>query len=303
VGLADRARTRVTASAARRRADDGLTAAAIDEGRLTAVWRPRAALRVELAGGVARTGYRVTDTTPAAESGGRGRGRGQVTRTASGAVVSTARVGSTVPLARARVRWAAPNGANVDVRAGRTMLDLTPLLVRNRVARDEVAAQADLPTPVGVRVRALGRLGTIASALDRNTRTNVGGGLVLPIRGMGELSATGQQFAYAHRSRSGYFSPRLARQAELGAYVDRETAGGIAVTLDAGAGYQRITEHGGVPGPWQPTLRGTLGLLAPVGPGRSVRVELDGFDGRTGDVETFGRWRYGSASIGMRWVR
>jgi hypothetical protein len=34
-----------------------------------------------------------------------------------------------------------------------------------------------------------------------------------------------------------------------------------------------------------------------------VRVELDGFDGRTGDVATFDRWRYGSASIGMRWVR
>jgi tetratricopeptide (TPR) repeat protein len=106
VGLADRARLRVTASARARRADDGLAAAALDEGRLAAVWRPRAALRVELAGGAARTGYRVADTAAAAgrrpRAGARRRGRA-----APGAGVSTVRGEHRPAGARARAVGAA----------------------------------------------------------------------------------------------------------------------------------------------------------------------------------------------------
>jgi hypothetical protein len=296
LSLPDVGRTRTTASVTRRRTTDGLVPATVREGRVTSVWRPRAALRIEVAGGLARTGFPGANSTP------RRSGDGARSPGAPGAARVT-HLAATVPTGLVRARWRSSRaGPSIDVRAGRTLLDISPLLVRNRVLRDEVAAQIELPTPVGLRVRSVGRVAAIASTVDHNTRTTLGGALVLPVRGWGEMVVTGQQFAHARRSRSGYFAPRLARISEVGTYLERATDAGVTLTVDAAAGLQQVREHGGLPGPWQPAVRGTVELAVPVAPGRTVRVELDGFDGRTGsDVASFGRWRYGSASLGLRW--
>jgi hypothetical protein len=307
VSFADFGQARLTATGAHRRTTDGLAPASVDDGRLTLAARPRATVRVDLAAGVVRTAMMLADTVPAAReqgaSGNRGRGGGDVPPRAA-ASVRIAERSATLPTGSARVRWSAPAfGPSLDVRVGRALLDASPLLVRNRVLRDEVAAQAELPTGLGLRLRAGGRVGAITSTIDRNQRTTVGGALVRPIRDWGEVTLSAQQFTHARRVRSGYFAPRLARIAEVGTYVEREGAFGTALLLDAGAGLQQVREHGAALGSWQRSLRGTASVTLPVGPGRALNLEVEGFDGRIGsDAATVERWRYGSTSLGLRWA-
>jgi hypothetical protein len=219
-----------------------------------------------------------------------------------------ARVDATLPVGSARLRWrAASGGPALDARATHALLDATPLLARTRVTRDEGALQAETPLGVaGLRARAQGRLAHFASAAAPDSsafRTVVVAALVRPVRGWGELQLGGQRIAFDRRTRLGFFAPRRAAVAEVAAFVERESAGGVAVTLDAGAGAQRVEEFGMPPGRWASAARLWAQVLMPVGAGRFLRAELDAYDGGVAqEGAPTGRWRSTAATLGMRWA-
>jgi hypothetical protein len=80
------------------------------------------------------------------------------------------------------------------------------------------------------------------------------------VRGWAELSLGAQRIAFDRAARLGFFAPRRAVVAEAAAFVERESARGVALTLDLGAGAQRVDEFG-APAP--------AGGRAPPEPGRS----------------------------------
>lgn len=209
-----------------------------------------------------------------------------------------------VPVGRLRYVWREPEGrARVDLRGGHVLLAASPLLVRNRVTRTEIGGEAELRVIGPIALRATARTATIESSSDANSRRTIGGRVAVPVRFAGELTAGWQRMTYARASTVGYFAPRLAETAELGAYRESESESGLTVALDLGAGVQRVADWGVAASGWSPAVRGWAALGVPLAPGRELRLEAEAYDARIGtEVAAAGsRWRYGSLSIGVRW--
>ena len=263
---------RVTSSV--RRVRNGALSSSIYDAGLGGSWRPTATARVE-----SRISISLVDSLT---------GRGAVRRVPSGEV---------------RFDWREPDGgAALGIRAGRTLLVASPALAWNQVVRDEIAGRAELAIAGPLRVRGLARGANISSAFEQNRRTLLGGGLVVG-GSVGELSATVQQIEFAHPSTSGYFAPRRARIAEIGTYAELESAAGVRLALDLGAGAQQVMQWGAAVGGWSPAYRLWSEVAVPLAPGRELRLELEGYDSRIGsDVATSAGWHFGSALIALRWA-
>ena len=280
--------------------DDELRATVYDAAVAT-TWRPVAALRLD-----ARAGVAWSDTAQASGSQGK------------------------TPTGELRLDWRQPGSHNLlNVRAARTLVTASPTLVRNGVLRDELTVRGDRELVGPFRLRGVARAARISAAAETNRRTLVGGGVVLG-GAVGEIAGVVQQIDFAHASTSGYFAPRSTRLAEVGVYSEVEMARGVRVALDVGAGAQRVTPWSTAststgpqpfpprppspPGPafassvavptgWSAALRAWSELVFPLAPGRELRVELEAYDSSIGgDLGPSGQWRYGSASLSLRWA-
>jgi len=252
---------------------EGSSGAAVYDVGLGGRWRPLSSLRAE-----ARAGVSVSDSVL---PGGQ----------------------RLQPTAELRLDWRDPGGmAVLNVRGTRALISASPLLVENGVVRNEVSGRADLTVVGPIRIRALARDGYITSVIDDNNRIALGGGIVVA-GSLGELSATMQQISFARQSASGYFSPHSARVAEIGTYDEFESASGIRLAVDAGAGVQQVTEWGLPAGPWGPAYHTWTELALPVAVGSEVRVTLESYDSRIGsDVATSSTWKYLSLSVMLHWA-
>jgi len=294
---------------------------AVDDFSLTAAWAPRAALRVDAAGGVARLGVASfgllsgSGTTVGRRPGVGAGGvvtppTGSTGSTGAGPSASSPAATATVATGTLRARWtpASPLGgrASVEMRVNRAPLDATALLVDNHVVRDEAAARVSLPL-LGDRValRGGGRVAELTSDVDRNRRTVLSGGLAVAGPRCVELSAQLHQTAYAHATASGYFAPRMAQLAELGAYTEVESARGVRLAADVGAGVQRVGAHGEPTGSWERATRLWAQLALPLRPGREIRLEVDGYDALIGDAAAAAApasgWKYAAGTLSVRW--
>jgi hypothetical protein len=188
------------------------------------------------------------------------------------------------------------------MRASRILLDVSPLLVQNRVTRSEVAARADVPVARGIGIRAGAKGASYESPEDdANTRLSLLGAVTVnPIRWL-ELSGVFQRITFANESFVGYFSPEEAQLVEGALYAERESDAGLVLAIDAGAGAARFTNFGSVTGKWEPSLRFFSSLTAPIRPGSEVRIELDSYDSRlASDAATSASWRFVSLSVALR---
>ena len=207
------------------------------------------------------------------------------------------------PIGDFRLDWRDPGGmAVLNLRANRTPIAASPLLVRNGVVRDEVSGRIDVTLFGPVRIRALARDGYITSAFDQNNRIALGGSIVLA-GGIGELSATVQQITFARQSSAGYFSPRSARLGEVGSYAELESDRGVRLAFDVGGGVQQVTEWGLPAGPWGAAYHSWAELALPVAAGSELRFDVESYDSRIGsEVATSSTWQYLSLSVGLHWA-
>jgi hypothetical protein len=262
----------------------------VDQATFGMQWRPLATTRIDAIAGMSRLpGNVVAVTLPGPSS------------TRLPAVKTEP---ATIPTGQVRVRWRGPaQGPAIDLRVGRSLLDATPLLVRNRVTRDEAAVQLELPLANVVRLRGTGRAAQIDADGESNERSLVGGALVRPINGWGEIALGGQRIAFTRPTTRGYFAPEHAELAELSSYLERESESGVTLALDLGAGAQRVAPFGEAVRDWQPALRAWSQLEVPVGVARSIRAELDLYDGGVGQdavaASSAAHWRWASLSLGM----
>jgi hypothetical protein len=91
--------------------------------------------------------------------------------------------------------------------------------------------------------------------------------------------------------------------AEAATYREWEGTRGATLALDAGLGGQRLAPFGRAAAGWEPVGRLWAQLGVPLAPGRSLRVEVDAYDGGAGQVgAAAGRWRWVSGSAGARWA-
>lgn len=253
---------------------DGVTTTARQDLTLRAVWRPGAALHVDAAAGAGRFD------------------------------AVAGRSATIVPTGQLRARWRVPGaGPIVDLRARRDVLDATPQLAANRVLRTEFGATVELPVARVFKLRGISRTVALSDSAEVNHRTTLAGMVAVPVMPSVEVSAQFHTIRFAHPSTAGYFAPRLVQVAQAGSYLEFETARGILLVFDIGAGMQRVAEHGAAIGPWGRALRLYSLIVVPLAVGRDLRLEIDGEQSAfANEVATTAEWRYVSAAMSLRWA-
>jgi hypothetical protein len=204
--------------------------------------------------------------------------------------------------ARLRGRAAGSNGPSFDLRAERTPLAFSPVLVFNRVTRSEARAMVEVPL-ARLRVRGSGRVGQFeAPGEAANGRLGAEGALVLPL-GAVQPSIQYRLIGFQRASAAGYYAPRRAETAEGGLYFESGDEGRLSFAADLGAGMQRVMDHGGGEGEWSPAGRAWGQATLAIGPSRFWYIELEAYNAAFAPegVATAGHWRSLSVTSGLRW--
>jgi len=300
-------RARLSAFTESGSAGDGTTSRGSQEVTLGVEYRPRAQLRLQLAGGVARADRSFIDTsvtpTPAPPpSSGPGRGGPLPIGRPPAAGTSSS---ESFPVGSARLSWRKPGDAMaVDVRASRQLLDASPYLVAQGVMRDEASLALDLRLVGPVRARGFAKVGSVHNADESNGRRILGGALVVAPAAY-EISLRAQTMRYDTATALAYFSPRQVQTVELGTYLERESNRGVTVAMDLGGGAQQVEEWGSSVSGWSPTFHGWTQVVVPLTDTFALGTEIEAYDSRVGsDVRSptvsASRWRYASAILSLR---
>lgn len=303
-------RARITLSGGRKR-NSGFLDALYYDAALGLTMRPLASFRLEAAAGAVRatrnTGVSNPDTVlqtlPDVPGNGRGRGRGK--QPPPGTVVRTdAPVAETSPIGFIRAVWKQPGtAALLDVRASRILLDATPVLVINRVMRNEIAGRVDVPVTRRIRLRGGAKADSYDAREESNSRTSLLGGIAASVNDAAEIAAIFQRIAFDHPTTSGYFAPRVAQSGEFAVYAELESETGRLLVIDAGVGGQRFADFGSAIGPWKPAFRLMTQLTVPLRPGSELRAEVDTYDSQLASEAAPGTsWRFASASLSLRFA-
>ena len=203
-----------------------------------------------------------------------------------------------------RARWrATASRLGLDLRADRSVIDASPLLVANHVVRGELSGLLSLPVVGPLTLRGIAKAATLSDSLEVNHKTTLTGVMAVAVTPSVELSAQFHQIHYDHASVSGYFAPWQLQVAEAGTYFEIETPGSLVLAVDAGAGVQRVAQQRPRFGSWTPAFRLYAMLDAPLAPGRDFRLELESEDSQVATAAaTSGQWRYGSVIASLRWA-
>jgi len=284
---------------------DGQDLGAADALTVVGAWRARANVRLDWALGLGRTN--------SSALGGTGRWTGYP-------------VGSM----RLQVRAPSPDaGPQLDLRAQREALTLSPTLMANGVMRSEVSAQLSVPAGPIV-LRGMGRVGAMTAtpvgtvgtgagmgpglggrgvggaqpAAAPNWRVLISGAVAVPLGTAVEISGDVQRLTYSDSSSVGYFAPRLAELVEAGSYLYLTPLPPWEVELDVGAGAQREADHGAPLGVWRRALRLYAYSALELVPGSDLTLEIESYDAplATAAATTSASWRWTSARLGLRWA-
>ena len=261
---------RVGARLSRSTISDGFVDATLSESMLRLEGRPRAAWRIDLAGGAANL------TSPSDSSW-------------------------PTFLADARARWRS-GGAAAEVRVRRFALGTSPALMAGHAVQNEVRVGVEMPAGP-FRIRAAERMGIIDVATESgNRRTQTDLALVVPRGWRGEISAQYHRTGYERASAAGYFAPGLVESIEGGTYWDLGGDGAVSASVDLGAGAQRLVLQGTAAGPWKPALRGWAALSVDLSRTVQWRAEAEAYSAPFAPVgaATSADWRYGSFTTGLQ---
>lgn len=262
---------RFGARATRSDIDNGLTTAVLDEDVFRLEGRPRSALRLELDAGAARLGLKGSEAW-------------------------------TTPEANLRIRWRdSDSAAALDVRAQRTPLGTTPLLISNQAMRNELRLEGTVPAGP-LRLRLGGRAAEIETAIEKqNLRLQGDAAAVLPIGWRGEVSAQYHRLGFQRTSDAGYFAPQRVETIEGGTYWELGGDGRWGAEVDLGIGLQRLEKHKEAVGSWKPALRGWGFLYLDLSRAVRLRSELEAYSApfAPAGAVTAPNWRYVSLSFGL----
>jgi hypothetical protein len=264
---------RLCAAVTRMRVSDAAASVSLTGASAVAAWRPRARVSLQGRAGVVRSGSASGPEAPGTFEGD------------------------------LRLRWRTPAGGGAEVRATRMLLAASPALVEYGAVRTEGGVQVDVPMAGMLRLRAGAKAARYATELDRDRRTIVRFGPVLQVRPAVEVSLIAHDQRFQRPTASPYFAPREARTVELATYAELEGDGPWSLVVDAGAGGQRIARHGETFTGWKPALRADVSATHAFGGGRAVRLGVEAYDARIGDVVTGegGSWRYVALTVAARW--
>ena len=226
----------------------GLTESIRDAG-ITGRWRPSDAVKVDGMVGVSETGSSTTNN-------------GQQVK------------GFLTPITNVLAQLKFGKAVKVDLGFNRSIFDLSPQLVANRVVKNEFVVHPEIKLSSGWRVRELAQLGPMTSPGESNKRYNSEFTIGHKLGKGSELYSTCSILHYAKSSVAGYNPPDLAENLEGGWSTDLDR-GPISLSLEFGVGGGHAKQHGDSYGPWGPSGHADADLTWTIRPGRELRAVFD----------------------------
>jgi len=210
--------------------------------------------------------------------------------------------GWTTPEADLRLRWRpSTTSPSLDARLLRMPFGNSPLLVANRVMRNE--ARLGLEVPAGpVRLRGTARLSVIEAKGEKsNRRFQVDTSVSAPLTPQGEVSIQFHSLGFSRASAAGYFAPGRVETLEVGTYWSLEGDGRLSAEIDLGAGIQCLAKQNEEIGPWKTALRGWALLAFDLSSTVQLRAEAEAYSSPYAPigVATAPDWKYGSINAGL----
>jgi len=155
-----------------------------------------------------------------------------------------------IPVTNLQLHLTPSKIVKLDFGFERSVFDLSPLIVSNRVIRNQFVVRPELKLRDGWRLRALAEMGPMTSLGESNARYNSEFTVGHKIGKASELYSTYSMLHYAQSTTAGYFSPDSVQDMEGGWSTDLDrSAFSFSFDLALGAGHAK--EHGAETfGPW-----------------------------------------------------
>lgn len=192
----------------------------------------------------------------------------------------------------------------LDLGFKRAIFDLSPQLVANRVARNDIILHPQLGLSSGWRFRELAEIGPVTMPGESNYRYNSESTVARALGKNSELYTTLSFLHYRAASDAGYFSPDLAQNLEGGWSTDLERKA-FTLSLDLGLGSSREREHGNAFGPWGISSHAETDLTWRAGHGRELRASCEYYyDQSTPALELpqIGPWHMLILTVSFHWT-
>jgi hypothetical protein len=209
-----------------------------------------------------------------------------------------------IPVTNLQLHLTPSKIVKLDLGFERSVFDLSPLIVYNRVIRNQFVVRPDLKLRDGWRFRALAEMGPMTSAGESNARYNseftVG-------HKLGKASELYSTYSMSHNARSttaGYFSPDMVQDMEGGWSTDLDR-NAFSFSFDLALGASHAKEHGEEAfGPWG--LSGHTGtyLTWAVRDGLEVNASYEyEYDQSSPPVQpsTAAPWHMNIVTLSLRW--
>lgn len=192
----------------------------------------------------------------------------------------------------------------VDLGFERSIYDLSPKLVANRVIRNQFVVHPEIALPSGWRLRALAEMGPMTRARESNTRYNAEFTAGHKLGKKSELYSTYGTLHYAKATDAGYFSPDLVQTVEGGwtTDVDRKA---FSLSLDFGSGASHARQHADTFGPWGLSLSAQSYLTWKVRPTHELRASYEFYYDKSNpgvESSSSAAWHMSVLTISFRWA-
>jgi hypothetical protein len=198
---------------------------------------------------------------------------------ASRAAATTSFDGEPIPAATTTAKLIAhltPHGEDIVIDLGfnRQLFSLSPLILMNRVVRNDFVVRPQFALPSGWRVRGLAEVGPLRGTNDRNARYNSEFTVAHVLGKNSEVYSSCGILHYAQASEAGYYSPNLVHTLEVGWSREIETRP-LSLSFEIAAGTGHAQEHGQTFGPWGASLRVQSDLAWKIRPGGEVLASFE----------------------------
>jgi hypothetical protein len=211
-----------------------------------------------------------------------------------------------IPVTKIQAHLTPSKIAKLDLGFERSVFDLSPLIVSNRVIRNQFTVHPELKLRDGWRLRELAEMGPVTSVGESNVRYNSELTVGHKLGKESELYSTYSILHYARSTNAGYFSPDLVQNMEGGWSTDLDR-NALSLSLDLGLGAGHAKEHGTETfGPWG--LSGHTGayLTWTVRDGADINASYEyEYDQSNPAVQpsTSGAWHMSIVTLSFRWAK
>jgi hypothetical protein len=192
----------------------------------------------------------------------------------------------------------------LDLGFDRSIYDLSPQLVANRVVRNQCVVHPEFLLTNGWRVRALAEMGPMTRPGESNARYNSEFTVGHKVGRASELYSTYGLLHYAQASNAGYFSPNLAHNLQ-GGWTSDIDRGAFSLSLDLGLGAGRAEQHGTGFGPWGVSGHAGSFLTWTIREGRELSASYEYYYDQSSPAvatSTSSDWHMSILTLSFRWA-